>query len=163
MRQLIVRILAVVQLLGTSIPALAQSEVESDPNANLTPVPRSSHDQSSSNTAGSPFGYAQICRAAISTVMGRPSASIGAEARGDTIFLSYVRADDGSVWEYRCRVEGSRILWASEPGGRWRDHPMDEKVTYRVTQESGVSILRISETYPGGTSSEKSFKVGDLK
>ena len=73
-----------------------------------------------------------ICRTAIGSVMGRdPKLVVVTRIDGDILFLSYVRPIDNFVWDYRCRIEGNRVIWASEPG-RWRDDPKDGKVFFEI-------------------------------
>jgi hypothetical protein len=73
---------------------------------------------------------------------------------GDVLFLTYVRPIDNFVWNYRCRIEGNRVLWASEPG-RWRDDPKDEKVFFEVID--GGKQLRIIEDHGDGSSTNQLF------
>jgi hypothetical protein len=73
---------------------------------------------------------------------------------GDVLFLTYVRPIDNFVWTYRCRIEGNRVVWASEPG-RWRDDPKDEKVLF---EDVGAGKqLRIIENRGNGSSINQLF------
>lgn len=78
---------------------------------------------------------AAICKAGIATLMGRDPKIIRAKDGGDVVRLSYVRENDGSLWEYRCKIEGSEIIWASKTG-RWRTDPADEKLRYKAGAKS---------------------------
>jgi hypothetical protein len=73
---------------------------------------------------------------------------------GNVVFLTYVRPIDNFVWNYRCRIEGNRILWASEPG-RWRDDPKDEKVFFEVID--GGKQLRVIEDHGDGSRTNQLF------
>ncbi len=64
-----------------------------------------------------PFEPQAICRTAIASIAGRDPKSIQATRNADGVmFLTYTRPVDNFVWTYRCRIEGNRITWASEPG-----------------------------------------------
>lgn len=67
--------------------------------------------------------------------MERAPKIIRAKDDGDIVRLSYVRENDGSLWEYRCKIEGSEIIWASK-SGRWRTDPADEKLRYKAGAKS---------------------------
>lgn len=66
---------------------------------------------------------------------------------GDTLFLSYGRPIDNLIWDYRCKIEGNRVIWASEPG-RWREAPKDDKVFFEVVGDG--KQLRIMEDHADG-------------
>ncbi len=112
-----------------------------------------------SNAAEPPkFNTQQICRATIGTIMGRDPKIIKVnKVDADVIYLSYTRADDGSVWSQRCRIEGSKVIWATTTG-RWREHPLDEVITYAVTP----TALTINQKFSDGSTSAKSFTRADL-
>ena len=85
-------------------------------------------------SAAPSFEVEAICRTAIASIMGRdPKMMQVTLTAGDVLLLTYVRPIDNFVWNYRCRIEGHRVLWASEPG-RWRDDPKDEKVLFEVIE-----------------------------
>jgi len=109
-----------------------------------------------SRASGAPvFEVEAICRTAIASIMGRdPKMMQVALTTGDVLFLTYVRPIDNFVWNYRCRIEGNRVLWASEPG-RWRDDPKDEKVFFEVID--GGKQLRIIEDHGDGSSTKQLF------
>ena len=103
------------------------------------------------------FSAAQICKAGIGVTMGRDPAIMGSREVGDTVFLSYIREDDGTKWSYKCRLEGQRVMWASDgPNvtGRWRNHPADEVLVYRVLDNGH---LEIEERYSDGSSTRETF------
>jgi hypothetical protein len=111
---------------------------------------------SMSRASGGPaFEVEAICRTAIASMMGRdPKMMQVTLTKGDVLFLTYVRPIDNWVWTYRCRIEGNRVLWASEPG-RWRDDPKDEKVFFEVID--GGKQLRIIEDHGDGSSTNQLF------
>src|ERR1700730_2274661 len=86
-----------------------------------------------------------ICRAAIASVKGRdPKLMKVALIRDDVFFLTYTRPIDSFVWTYRCRIEGSRVVWADEPG-RWRNEPKDDKISFEAID--GGAHLQIIATH----------------
>jgi hypothetical protein len=111
---------------------------------------------SMSRASGAPvFQVEAICRTAIASIMGRdPKMMQVILTTGDVLFLTYVRPIDNFVWNYRCRIEGNRVLWASEPG-RWRDDPKDGKVFFEVID--GGKQLRIIEDHGDGSSTNQLF------
>lgn len=100
-----------------------------------------------------------ICKAGIAKIMGRdPKTMKVLRNEGGMVHLQYVRTNDGSLWSYRCRVDGSRIMWASDTG-RWRDDPRDEKLTYAVTADT----VTVKETFTDGSSTQQAFKASQLR
>lgn len=91
--------------------------------------------------------------------MGRDPKIIAVDkTEGDVIYVSYRRPDDGTVWKQRCRIEGTKIIWATETG-RWRVHPLDEVITYSATP----SALTIQQKFTDGSTSTKSYSMSQLK
>ena len=109
---------------------------------------------SMSRASGAPvFEVEAICRTAIASIMGRdPKMMQVTLTTGDVLLLTYVRPIDNFVWNYRCRIEGNRVLWASEPG-RWRDDSKDEKSSSRLSAvASNSALLKIMATDRAQTS-----------
>jgi hypothetical protein len=106
-------------------------------------------------SAAPAFEAGAICRTAIAAIAGRdPKIMQVTRTVGDVLFLTYVRPIDNFVWTYRCRIEGNRVVWASEPG-RWRDDPKDEKVLF---EDVGAGRqLRIIENRGDGSSINQLF------
>jgi hypothetical protein len=101
------------------------------------------------------FELETICRTAIASIAGRdPKIMQVTRTVGDVLFLTYVRPIDNFVWTYRCRIEGNRVVWASEPG-RWRDDPKDDKIFFEDV-DAGKQ-LRIIENHRDGSSTEQLF------
>ena len=104
------------------------------------------------------FSAQKICKAAIGQIMGKNPKIINTYLAGNSIVqLSYIRENDGTKWSYRCKVEGNKIIWASETG-RWRDHPLDPKLTYSISGR----ILHIEEDYGDGSSTKQKFNLNQL-
>jgi hypothetical protein len=102
-----------------------------------------------------PFEPQEICRTAIGSIAGRDPKSIQMARIADSVFfLTYARPFDNFVWTYRCRIEGNRIVWASEPG-RWRDGPKDNKVFFEVI--GAGAQLRIIEDHVDGSTTNQLF------
>jgi hypothetical protein len=106
-------------------------------------------------SAAAAFEVEAICRTAMASIAGRdPKMMQVTRTAGDVLFLTYVRAIDNFVWTYRCRVEGNRVVWASEPG-RWRDDPKDDAVFFEIV-DAGKQ-LRIIENHGDGSITEQVF------
>lgn len=106
-----------------------------------------------------PFGLPEICRATVSVLMGRQVKLIKVDQmEGDVVAVHYVRPDDKTRWDYRCKTVGQRVLWASLTG-RWRDHPMDEVLSFAVVG----TTLKIDQRFTDGSGSTKSFSVRDFR
>ena len=85
--------------------------------------------------AASPIEPELICRAAIGSVTDRdPKVFRLTRTDGDVLFLTYVRPTDNFDRTYRCRINGNRVIWASEPG-RWRENPTDAKISFEVVTD----------------------------
>jgi hypothetical protein len=78
----------------------------------------------------------------------------------DVLFLSYVRPIDNFVWDYRCKIRGNRVIWASEPG-RWREDPKDDKVFFEIV--GGGRQLRIIEDHGDGSPTKELFNRDQIQ
>jgi hypothetical protein len=106
-------------------------------------------------SAAPAFEIEAICRTAIGSIMDRdPKLMQVTRTAGDVLFLTYVRPIDNFVWTYRCRIEGNRVVWASEPG-RWREDPKDNKIFFEDV-DAGKQ-LRIIENHGDGSSTKQLF------
>ena len=97
----------------------------------------------------------KICKGAIAALFGREPGII--RTRGDSIVHAHYTRSDGTFWDYKCRVEGNRVIWGASDG-RWRTHPLDAKVSYVV----GASTVTITESYDNGQSASHSFNISEL-
>lgn len=101
---------------------------------------------------------AQICKAGIAAIMGRsPSIIKVKNPSSPEIFLSYKRPDDGTIWSFKCKIQGNRIMWGNSDG-RWRTHELDEVVTYNV--QGGT--VTVHEKYSDGSVITKKFAENKL-
>jgi hypothetical protein len=113
-------------------------------SANLSPI-----------LAAPTFETEAICRTAIASMTDRdPKIMQVSRTDGDVLFLTYVRPIDNFVWTYRCRIEGNRVVWATEPG-RWREDPKDDEILFEVVD--GGRQLRIIENHRDGSSTKQLF------
>lgn len=106
------------------------------------------------------FSEADICRAAISTIMGRPVHKVKVEkiARDGVVFLFYIRPDDSSIWSFKCFTEKNEVTWGNADG-RWRVDPYDSKITYFASDE----LLTINEDYGDGSNKKEHFNKAELE
>jgi hypothetical protein len=111
--------------------------------------------------AAASFEPEAICRTAIVSIMGRdPKIVRVTRVAGDVLFLSYVRPIDNFVWDYRCKIQGNRVVWASEPG-RWREDAKDAKVFFEIVE--GGKQLRIIEDHGDGSATKELFERGQIE
>jgi hypothetical protein len=102
-----------------------------------------------------------ICRTAIASIMGRdPKIVQVTRVAGDILFLSYVRPIDNFIWDYRCKIHGNRVIWASEPG-RWREDSKDDKVFFEIV--GGGKQLRIIEDHGDGSAAKELFERDQIQ
>jgi hypothetical protein len=96
-----------------------------------------------------------ICRTAIASMTDRdPKVMQVSRTVGDVLFLTYLRPIDNFVWAYRCRIDGNRVMWATEPG-RWREDPKDNKIFFEIV-DAGKQ-LRIVEVHGDGSRTQQLF------
>lgn len=92
------------------------------------------------------YAEKDICRAAISLVMGRSLDTVSIDSSSGSQFnLSYTRPEDGSNWSYKCKVEGNSILWGADDG-RWRDADEDSKLSFTIQE-----VLTVVEGFSDGS------------
>jgi hypothetical protein len=106
------------------------------------------------------FTSAEICKAAISVEMGRPTKAMKTRTSGTDPEISYKRTD-GDSFRYRCQVTDDRVVWSTflndtNEWGRWRNRYSegDASTTYTVSK----GLLTISNDQ----SSDKTFKKKDF-
>jgi hypothetical protein len=104
------------------------------------------------------FSDQQICKATIGKVMGKnPSIIKIDKISGNVTHLSYIRQDDGKHWAYRCKLEGSTVIWASD-NGRWRTGQYDSNISFTTNKQN----LNISEKYSDGSGDDKTYNLKQL-
>jgi hypothetical protein len=105
------------------------------------------------------FSNQQICVAAIASTMSQDPSIININSfKGDITHLSYIRPDDGKKWAYRCKLNGNKVIWASDTG-RWRNGQYDSVITFSVNGNK----VNISEKYDDGSGGTKEFTSEELK
>ena len=103
------------------------------------------------------FKESQICKAAISTIMGRDPTSMKIkQSQNSAVIVSYKR-DDGNNYSYKCKTEGKNIIWGNQ-SGRWRTNKFDSKVSFTVQGNN----IEIKDQFNDGSSSKKSFTYEQL-
>ena len=101
------------------------------------------------------FEVETICRTAIAAIMDRDPKTMKVTKNSDSVLiLTYDRPIDNFIWTYRCRIDGNRVVWASEPG-RWRDGPKDDKILFEVVD--GGRQLRIIAVRRNGSRAQQLF------
>jgi len=101
---------------------------------------------------------APICKAAISTVMLRPASDITATERfANDVYVSYIRANDSSFWEYNCKLDGNNILWRGKEDGAWL------KWRGGVSYSLKGHTLTIRETIDGEELGVETFELPALR
>lgn len=86
----------------------------------------------------------KLCKAGISTLMGRDaqtmySGKIAEQDDNDIFKLVYWRFD-GEMFSYHCLLKGNQIIWKMAPDGRWRTHPLDEKLIFDESLNGSITI-----------------------
>jgi hypothetical protein len=106
-------------------------------------------------SAAPAFEAEAICRTAIAAIMDRdPKTMKVTKTADDVLVLTYDRPIDNFIWTYRCRIEGNRVVWASDPG-RWREGPKDDKILFEVV-DAGKQ-LRIIAIHRNGSRAQQLF------
>jgi hypothetical protein len=106
-------------------------------------------------SAAPAFEVEAICRTAIAAIMDRdPKTMKVTRTADDVLILTYDRPIDNFIWTYRCRIDGDRVVWASEPG-RWREGPKDDKILFEVV-DAGKQ-LRIIAIHRDGSRAQQLF------
>ena len=92
-----------------------------------------------------PIEKRQICKAALSLVMGVEPQNIRYDRESDGVFyLSYTLEEKGEPYRYRCKIEPNRVIWGSEMG-RWRTKEEDALITYTLHAESVTIYERFND------------------
>ncbi|WP_223496419.1 hypothetical protein [Pseudomonas sp. A-RE-26] len=97
------------------------------------------------------FSSADICKAAISVEMGRPTKTMKTKSAEPNPEISY-RRPDGDLFRYQCQVTGDRVVWSAfmedtSEWGRWRNRYSegDAATTYSISN----GVLTISNDQSG--------------
>jgi len=110
----------------------------------------------------------KICKATTATLMGKDVQIMTAEkTKGAGIYhVYYDRPSDNTRWGQLYKFEGNQIIWAGaeEPSnpnfvGRWRTHPLDEKVSFSLANNQ----LTITITHHDSSKTSKRFTLSDIR
>lgn len=143
---------------GVTADSPAAAEASTPPSSSVGHVAGSNPAYSASPTDAGRFTPGQICRATIAVAMGRDPKIIKITSSGGGIIKTkYVRDNDHSVWENRCKIEGNTVVWATATG-RWRNDSADEIFKYSVAGD----VLTISQMFSDGSSSDSKFASREL-
>lgn len=118
---------------------------------------------SSEKTTKNIIDAESVCRAAISMIMGRPVLSITSRLKGGVVYTKYIRSNDHAVWENRCYLDGSRVVWSSfgkGATGRWRKDSGDSLIQFSVNTSN--MTLKVSEAFSDGSKRDRLFHIKDL-
>ncbi|WP_052713185.1 hypothetical protein [Pseudoalteromonas rubra] len=92
----------------------------------------------------------KVCLAAIATMFSKPLKIVHVtHIAYDIVYLQYIREEDNSLWQYKCYLEGPRVIWGSvgnDTSGRWRTSKYDPIVTWAIEGNKLTIKDRISET-----------------
>lgn len=106
------------------------------------------------------FSSADVCKAAISVEMGRPTKTMKTKSSGEIPEISY-RRPDGDAFRYRCQVSDDRVIWSAfmdDTGewGRWRNRYSEGDASTTYSIESGVLTIKNDQ------SGDQTFKKKDF-
>ncbi len=104
----------------------------------------------------------QVCKASAATMFGRDHKIMQLDTIENSIaYVHYIRSVDNSRWAIKCKLNGEKVIWASNNAdslGRWRDDPLDSIVKYSVNNGD----ITISEIYSDGSKTEKTYPIKEL-
>jgi len=91
------------------------------------------------------FTSADICKAAISVEMGRPTKTMKTKHVEPDPEISY-RRSDGDSFRYRCQVSEDRVIWQTfltdtNEWGRWRNRYSEGDASTTFSVSNGVLTL----------------------
>jgi hypothetical protein len=106
------------------------------------------------------FTSVEICKAAISVEMSRPTKTMKTRSQGATPEISYKRPD-GESFRYRCQVSDANVVWSTflndtNSWGRWRNRYSEGDATTAYSISGGKLTIRNDQ------SGEKTFRKSDF-
>ena len=103
-----------------------------------------------------------ICKAAIALLFNREPVIIRIDkTESEVVYLSYLRAEDATHWNYRRKLVQDRVYWAMDNNGtpgRWRVADGDEQVTWK--RDDGT--IAITVDYADGSRDRKVYDRSNL-
>ncbi len=105
---------------------------------------------------------AQVCRAGIAAILSHSPKDVEPDgAQGAVYYYAYRRQSDQTVWRFKCRVDGERILWGSvweHSEGLWRVNEYDGRVVFAI--RGGTVTIR--QYNPDGSESVNRYRRTQL-
>lgn len=107
------------------------------------------------------YTHVQICKAALSSVMGVDHTVIQTEKRKHgVIYLQYRIEGENDRYNYKCKLEENRVIWGSEKG-RWRTKKGDAVVTF-IVSNGNVTITERFTDEPKSQGNKTTFSLSQL-
>lgn len=104
----------------------------------------------------------KVCKAAVASMFGRDHKTMKLDKIADGVaYVHYIRPDDNSRWAVKCKLDGDRVIWASnnaDNSKRWRTDPLDDVVKYSIKD----TVLTITQVFTDGSSSSDEYKLFGL-
>lgn len=101
---------------------------------------------------------AQICRAAIGTIMNRDADDVRIDKDKKQLkHLSFINFEDKVKWQFKCYIEKGQVFWATEMGS-WRNTLLDPVVDYDVENK----VLSVNVRHTDGSVFTKEFDIEKL-
>lgn len=105
--------------------------------------------------------HEKVCKAALSSIMGVDHKTIHAEQRREgVVSLHYRLVGEKERYDYKCRVDGSRVIWGSV-GGRWRTDKCDALITFSVS-DAHITIEERFTDEPASQATRTTFPLSEL-
>ena len=103
----------------------------------------------------------QVCKAALSSIMGVDLAAIQTEKRKDGIvYLHYRIESENDRYDYKCRLEGNSVIWGSA-NGRWRTKKGDASITFEVSN-GNITIKERYNDEPRSQGTKTTYPLSQL-
>jgi hypothetical protein len=105
---------------------------------------------------------AKVCRAGIAAILLHPAKDVQPDGtEGAVHYYLFRRQSDRTVWRFKCRVDGERILWGSvweHSEGLWRVNEYDGRVVFAIEGET----VTIRQYHPDGSESVNHYRRTQL-
>ena len=102
------------------------------------------------------FTKEDVARFAISSIMRQPSKEIKVRLENELYYVSYKRKSDLQKFNYKIKISGDTIVWASIDG-RWRNGQYDERISFKESDNK----LKITQIYTDGSVDTKEYNKGE--
>ncbi|WP_256665927.1 hypothetical protein [Pseudomonas sp. SK] len=113
-----------------------------------------------SSSQASDFTSVEICKAAISVEMSRPTKAMKTRSQGAVPEIYYKRPD-GDSFRYRCQVSADSVVWSTflndtRTWGRWRNRYSEGDATTTYSVSGGELTIRNDQ------SGDQTFRKSDF-